>query len=123
MRFTASKPCDLVACIDGNFVAIECKQIKKWKAFGLGDMRPSQLVNLPAVVKSGGKAFVFLNVRIARKENRLIILDWETWGPRLERGSIKARDLQNMTFAYPSTKDDKVFFDLTALYDWINLFN
>lgn len=119
MRFTASKPFDLVACMDGRLVAIECKQIKKWKAFGMNDMRTSQLVNLPSVIKAGGRSFVFLNVRIARKENRLIFLDWEVWGPRIERESIKAKDLKELPFCEAHTHEGKTHFDLSDFYEWL----
>lgn len=123
LRFTASKPCDLVLCLGGKFVAIECKQIKKWKAFSIGDMRTSQIVNLPAVIKSGGRAFVFLNVRIAKeKVNRIIVLDWEVYGPRLERASIKATELKSMPYLPALDVKDKIFFDLTDFYGWVNLF-
>jgi len=71
------RPFDMVTCVDGQMIAIEGK-LKKVPslAFGMKDMRPSQIKNLDAVVQSGGHSFVFLNLFEPRKMNRLLIFEW-----------------------------------------------
>lgn len=118
-RFTSTKPCDILANVQGAFVAIECKQIKKWEAFGLNKMRPGQVVALTNVERTGGKAFVFLNVRIKaikgkqKGENRLIIFEWYELQKRFQKGSIKAKELKELVYF---TSKDKIF----DLQEWID---
>ena len=114
MKFTLTKPCDIVACANGNFIAIETKQIKKWRAFSIKDMRPSQIVNLSQVVKAGGQAFIFLNVRIPNEENRLIIIDWGLHGEDLARESLKADELKIFPYLSGFSVNQKTFFDLSG---------
>jgi penicillin-binding protein-related factor A (putative recombinase) len=119
-RFTAAKPCDIVASIESKFVGIETKQFKKWKSLSLRDFRPEQIAALTDIIETGkGRAFVFLNIRIRSPyENRLIIFDWATWGPRLKQKSIHAKDLKARYFYKHFTHNDKIVFDLT---DWLLL--
>lgn len=120
-RFTATKPCDIFANVQGRFVAIECKQIKKWEAFGLNKMRPGQVVALTNVERTGGKAFVFLNVRIKaikgkqKAENRLIIFPWDWLQDRFKKGSIKAKELKNEEYVSMKNK----IFDLQEWIDFL----
>ena len=103
-RFTSTKPCDMFVNVDGKFVAVECKQIKKWEAFGLSKMQPGQVVALTNVIATGGRAFVFLNVRIKaikgkqKHENRLIVFDWAELSQRLKESSIKAKELKELPY-------------------------
>lgn len=76
-RFNLPKAVDILACYEGRLYAIECKQIKKYEAFGLKNVRPSQAETLDSVGRAGGQAFVFLNVRIAHAVNRLYIFKWQ----------------------------------------------
>lgn len=127
-RFTPGKPFDIVVSARGQFVAIETKQMKKFKAFSLRDMRPAQLEGLTEVVYRGGRAFVFLNVRIAadarkgvKRENRLIVFDWAWLLHRLHESSIKAAEIREWAFASKSPdrlglrgRTVKGVFDLAA---------
>jgi hypothetical protein len=122
-RFTNAKPADIVACFDGRFVAIETKQFKKWKALSRHDFRPEQIKGLTDIVANGGRAFVFLNIRIKKPyENRLIIFDWATWGERLSTGSVHAKELQARvyynSFMIGDEPNRKRVFDLT---EWLLL--
>ncbi len=123
-RFTPSKPCDILACHRGKFLAIEGKLIKKWKAFGLRDLRDSQIKGLTEVVKAGGRAFVFLVVRIPaiagkqKRVNRLIAFDFGF----LDRNRIFRFDHKQLqALDYISTTKDgegKMIFDLSEWVEW-----
>lgn len=115
-RFTPAKPCDIVSCFFGLMVAIECKQLRKWKAFSLSDMRESQIEALDAILVTHGLSFVFLNVRVeadfvkgTKRENRLIVFPWADLKARFASGSIKAKELQTL----PYVTGTKKRFDLS----------
>lgn len=117
-RFTPEKPCDILACgSGGRFIAIEGKQMKTFKAFGLYALRPSQISNLDRIIERGGRAYVFLNVRIrARKgevdhENRLIVFDWAKWGLLLPILPLTGREVRQLPFV----SGRKGIFDLRSL--------
>lgn len=123
-RFTAAKPCDIIACLptgvisDGLFVAIECKQFKKWKAFSVRDMRPAQIEQLSAIEDHGGSCWVFLNIRIkSPHDNRLIIFEWAELRHRFleKKESIKAKELQARHYIKPFRHDDKTMYDLSKM--------
>jgi hypothetical protein len=111
-RFAAEKPCDILFCYRSKFGAIESKQMKKFEAFGLRHMRDSQIRNLDEISERGGIAYVFLNVRIARKENRLIALDWKVWKAQLEIMSLSGKEVA----ALPHIKGTGDRFPLS---DWL----
>lgn len=121
-RFTMAKPCDIVACLpcgvisDGMFVAIECKQFKKWESFNVRDMRPAQVEQLSAIEDHGGSCWVFLNIRL-KDENRLIIFEWAELRVRfLERKeSIHAKELKVRAYVPHYRIDSKVMYDLTGM--------
>lgn len=115
-RFTNAKPADIVACLEDKFIAIETKQFKKWEALGLRHFRPEQVSGMSSIVEQGGRAFVFLNIRIARKENRLLIFDWKTLHPKLQKGSVKAKELRERPYSTPFVLNDKIHYDLT---EWL----
>lgn len=94
--FTPPKPCDLLVCWRGKFIAIESKQIKKWQAFGPNVLSPNQIKNLDAIEKAGGQAVVALNVRIPREEDRLLFFRYEGFS-RLEK-SIHRDKLKELTY-------------------------
>lgn len=103
-RFTPDKPCDIVAMFLGHGFIIEGKQIKKFEAFGLDKIRPSQIKNMDEAVDKGNRAFVFLNIRIkavkgeTQHENRLITFDWAELRERFKSGSIKAKELKELPY-------------------------
>lgn len=121
-RFTNAKPCDIVCCFGMKFIAIETKQFKKWKALSKHDFRPEQIKGLTDIVDQGGRAFVFLNIRINIKgepyENRLIIFDWKVWGKRLSEGSVHAKELKARVYYTSFIHEEKRIFDLT---EWLSL--
>lgn len=96
-RFTLPKPCDIITCDREKMILIECKQLKKYEAFGERHMRPSQIENLTNAHKMGHKAFVFLNIRLAEpRRNILLIFNWaklvQLWADN--KGSIKGKDIE-----------------------------
>lgn len=123
-RFDVAKPCDIISNFGGRLIAIEGKMSKKFETFGLKRLRPSQIFHLDRIVKTGGRAFVFLNVRIAGKkgpvvrgrwtgsnyENRLIVLDWEAWRTPLEILPLSAKEVANL----PYIRGGKGLFDLSG---------
>jgi len=96
-RFTPAKPCDIVGCYLGEFFAIEGKQMKKFQAFGLRQLRDGQIKSLNEIEAAGGKAFVFLNVRIKRPlTNNLYVFFWPEYKLIWENGPLKKRDLEGL---------------------------
>lgn len=117
LRFTISKPCDIVACIDGKFIAIETKFKKKFAALSMRDMQDSQLVNLTNVLKNDGIALVFLGIKEKGKKTKLLIYDWQTLGSRFAKNeSIAAKELREHEFI-EADEDDQ--FDLTEWKEWL----
>lgn len=97
MQFTPKKPYDINGCYNGRFFAIECKMIKEFKAFGTKALRPNQKDALDDVLEAGGRAFVFLNIRInSPRVNRLLIFDWLLF--REQINSFKKKDLENFDY-------------------------
>ena len=114
-RFTPEKPCDIVAIHEGVGMLIEGKQFKKFEAFGLRHLRPSQVKNMDEAVDKNNRAFVFLNIRIKaiagrqRRDNRLIIFDWKIWRERIKEASIKHKEVREL----PYIKGSRGGYDLT----------
>ena len=117
-RFTADKPFDIVACTyGGQMIAIEGKQTKKFESFGLKNMRDSQIENLEKVHKLGGKALVFLNVRIKpdkskgqKRVDRLIPFEWTEIRDRKE--SFKKQEIMDRQYIEKKTFGDERLYDL-----------
>jgi len=59
MRFSAGKRFDIHAVYQGVPLAIECKQIKSFRGFGLNQLRDEQVDALNSYWEAGGQAFVF----------------------------------------------------------------
>jgi hypothetical protein len=98
-RFTPEKPCDFVVLRGPVGALIECKMIKKFKAFSLRDFRPSQIRNFNLATKLGVPCYCFLNVRIARpRVNRLIIIEWKRLNVLLEFGSLYKDDVEALEY-------------------------
>jgi hypothetical protein len=105
MRFNPPKPCDIVSCYRGSMVAIECKLMKKISAFGMKQIRPSQVENLEKVSNAGGAALIFLNVRVSanktlgiKRMNRLIPFVWNDFKKITENGIIRGKDLPSLQY-------------------------
>lgn len=114
LRFLPEKPCDIIGGFKGTFFMIESKQMKKFEAFGARHFRDNQLDALDRAVQTLNPAYAFLNVRIASpRTNRLIILDWITWGHRLRQNSIKAEEIKKLPFI----QGHKERFDLTKFLE------
>lgn len=109
-RFTPDKPCDIICLYKGKGCLIEGKQMKKFEAFGIRHLRPAQCKAMDEAVAAGNRAFIFLNVRIAKPyENRLIILEWSVVKDQLMEASFKAKEIEQMRYI----RGSKGRFDLT----------
>jgi len=105
-RFNPEKPFDIVGMISEIGVAIEGKQMRKFEAFGIRHMRPSQIAEFDFMVdNSAARAFIFLNIRQkadkvagSQYENRLIILEWSEIRDRLKKESIKKKEIEGLPF-------------------------
>jgi hypothetical protein len=112
-RFVPTKPCDILACIKGRMVGIECKQIKKWQGFSLRFLRENQIEALDEIKKAGGVSIVLVNVRIppekgiSKRENRLIVINWSTW----DRELIPVKKMREL----PYIEGKLGLFDLTTV--------
>lgn len=98
------RPFDMVVCLKGKLVAIEGKFQKNFGAFGMRHIRESQILNLNAVTQGGGTAFIFLNVWLPNKENRLLIWEWENFKEITANGSIKKSTLINLPYIQGAKK-------------------
>ena len=83
MRFSAKKQYDVIAVYKGLPIAIECKQYKQFKGFGLNQLRDEQIEALNGFFEAGGTAYVALNIRVSaskernqKHENRLLMFKW-----------------------------------------------
>lgn len=100
LRFISEKPFDIFAVAHGTPIAIESKQFKKFQGFSIRYLRDNQIEYLDKMIASGGRAFVFLNVRIPtikgvqKRENRCYIIDWAKW----DRNQIPVKDIKDMPF-------------------------
>jgi hypothetical protein len=83
-KFTAAKPFDAIAVMNGTPVAIEAKYLPEYKAFGHRHLRESQKTGLDDFQRAGGQSYVFLNIRNTGV-NDMLIIPW-IW---LQGDSIK----------------------------------
>jgi penicillin-binding protein-related factor A (putative recombinase) len=118
-RFTPEKPCDIVGCYASKFFAIEGKQIKSFKAFGMNSLRQSQIDSLNDIVSRGGAAFVFLNIRIkaaksvgVKQDDRLLIFEWTEFKEITANGSLKKKIIENWAHLKKVTWGDDRVYDL-----------
>jgi hypothetical protein len=110
-RFIPSKPFDVIGFFNhdnqGYPFAIECKQMKEYKAFSknyFGSQKErkeldfsewNQVKNLNKF-QDFGRSFVFLNIRVTNpgnRLNRLLIFEWKDLLEYWQQGSIKKVDL------------------------------
>lgn len=117
-RFIGEKPCDTIAFIYGRGVGIEGKMLKKWKGISIKLFRENQIEALDEMLMAHGRAFAFINVRIAanavtgtKHENRLIIIDWEKWLKRRNK-TIPVKVVRKA----PHIKGKKGKFDLSEFF-------
>jgi len=98
-RFDREKPFDIVCFHDGDGVAIEGKQLKKYQAFGHRHMRECQIEALDRIIETGSRAMVFLNIRQKTPYiNRLIVFEWPDDVLRNPKMSYKKKELLKMPY-------------------------
>jgi len=118
LRFISEKPFDIFAVAFGTPIAIESKQFKKYQGFSLRYLRENQIEALDKMLHSGGRAFIFLNIRIPtikgvqKRENRCLIIDWATW----DKEQIPVKVIKEM----PYIGGKNGLFDL---WDFLRQFN
>lgn len=93
-----TRPFDQVVCYQGRYIALEGKFQKSFKAFGMSQIRDSQVLGLNAVTQGGGIALIALNIWIPRQENRLIIWPWQEFKKRTTISSYKKPELEAMPY-------------------------
>ena len=128
-RFSPDKGVDLFCGVRGKFVAIETKVLKHPAAFGR-QLRDSQVETLNSAVRTGNRAFVFLNIRRNAnedinhldRENLLVIFDWKLWWPKFAAGSIKKAELEKYA-AKVGIKGHRKLFDLLPFVNNIDKAN
>jgi hypothetical protein len=117
-RFTPEKPADIIACTrSGRFLLIEGKLFKKWKGLYVSEFRDSQIKSLDAIVKQRGRAYVFLNIRIAKdakneRENWGVIFDWAKHGDAIKSQGYTIKEMKAHSFGL-WVKGSKGMFDLS----------
>lgn len=136
-RFIPRKPFDLIAVYKGIPVAIECKQMKMWKALNCKVMQSAkdkrddlpfyewnQIKELNEFEQKGeGQSFLFLNIRIASPQENVLI--WFPWYElfmiwNAEPTFINKPTLQE-NFKDRMIPGSKGLFDLTSFYKHIKM--
>ena len=96
MRFNVAKPFDVLAILNGVPVAIEAKYQNSFAEFGMGQIRPSQVIGLEAFAAGGGHSYIILNIRIPNECNRVLIFNWQEFKKRDK--SIGKKELEQWDF-------------------------
>lgn len=113
-RFSPSKPCDIITCYEGQCVLIETKLIKKWKPFGVKELRPSQLRALDEVGQaSDGLALVFLHIKIPREVNGFLVFKFKQLKRWNRLSSAVLRDMKPIKVTKDGT--GKEVFDIETI--------
>jgi len=112
---TTKKPFDIVASIGGKSVAIESKFLKDYKRFGREIFRPHQFQALTKFSLSGGRTFLFLNIRTPTHSeygymNKLIIIDFKAMYSAFYSGQTITKTQLKMANYIPGKKG---LFDLS----------
>lgn len=114
------RPFDVVVNYKGQAVAIECKFYREFKAFGLSQIRDSQIRNLNSFTNSEGYAFIILFVRgntakeVEGRYNRMYLFEWESFRDRCSEASYKKKELlllKNYTHGKKKLYDLSIFFN------------
>lgn len=120
----SDRPFDMLIRINNKIlsdtVAVEGKFQKDFSAFGMSKIRESQIKNLDKYEKENGLAFIFLNIWMPRKENRLIIWEWGEFKKITKNGSIKKKELTETPFIkinYESFQVDRIVEKITCYRD------
>jgi penicillin-binding protein-related factor A (putative recombinase) len=93
------QPFDLFGSYNGKSFAIECKQKKKYGSFSKSDLNGDQEKTLTDYEnQGGGKAFVFLDIRLADDYSHIFIFSWKNLKKIWEKGSIKKEELKKMEY-------------------------
>lgn len=117
--FNPEKPCDIIGCFSGKFLAIETKLIKTKKAISISLFQDSQIKHLDQIVESGnGAAYAFIVWRQPQpRVNKLFILNWAKWGRKLEEKSIPGKILDQL----PYVQGAKKLYDLKEFVKCVEL--
>ena len=92
-RFLVPKPCDIVASVHGRMVGIEFKYRDKLCAFGVKDLRPSQVEGLTRIEKSGGLGLVVCAFKVGRGEYWVY---WDHIQEFMKLGTIAKKGLERI---------------------------
>lgn len=128
MRFTETKPCDIIAqAPNGTYVAVEGKMMKAWATLNGGLFRENQIAELDgATFKRKGRAFVFLYLRIPPNKKKatprlhaLMVFDWKVYRKRIMGKGVSPQELRDRAHGLfiPVERDNKGrhFYDLRGL--------
>lgn len=112
---TNPRPFDVIACVGGKSIAIECKWAKEPKAFGLGEFSETQQKSLTSHLKAGG---VSLAVLFTKYDGRIILLSWR-WEEFCPKGqSHKKKELLRRIGDGEAWKKERDVFPI----DWLGAY-
>lgn len=103
---TNPRPFDLIACVAGTSIAVECKWQVEPKAFGEKQLAPHQVASLTRHRKAGGRAYVALFVKAGHRVSMLVwgideFLKPKTWGKPLIEELAKTQGYLSVDGAFP----------------------
>lgn len=111
---TNPRPFDLIACLEGVSIAVECKWQAEPKAFGEKQLKPHQIASLTRHSKAGGRSYVALFVKAGHRVSMLVwrideFLKPKTWGKSLIEELVATKGYLSNDKAFPigAFKDSK----------------
>lgn len=115
-RFTPTKKYDIVADVDGEYVAIESKYLNKYKSLSLEMFRKrnkkKELINCQVTnLLKHKRCYIFVNIFNPLEMNRLIYIERPRIERLLEGESIKKDELESL----PYINGRKYLYDLTVI--------
>lgn len=103
---TNPRPFDLIACLEGVSIAVECKWQPEPKAFGAKQLADHQIQHLKYHEKAGGRSYVALFVKAGHRVSMLVwrideFLKPKTWGKSLIEELAATKGYLSVDGAFP----------------------
>jgi penicillin-binding protein-related factor A (putative recombinase) len=103
---TNTRPFDIITCLDGASLAVECKWQAEPKAFGAKQLADHQIESLKRHEKAGGRSYVALFVKAGHRVSMLVwrineFLKQKTWGKSVIEELAATKGYQSKDGAFP----------------------
>ena len=116
-KFTVSKPFDMVAEVEGSFIAIEGKVQLNGNAWSCKTLRDTQKLGLAKVEKYNNRGYVFLCWKEERGKYYLVIIPF-----RAIKGKRSFLKTELSRWPYKIERNNKTgLYDLTDFFKWFKM--